>query len=127
HPLAERIMRIHVADEARHLSFARSYLRRRVPKIGFARKRILRVAIPLILGQMSRMMLAPSPAMVRHFNIPSEVMDTAYRKNPKARAELRASLKKVRDLAVELDLVDGFTKQIWKAYRIWDEPSKAAA
>src|SRR5205085_10204981 len=96
HPLAERIMRIHVAEEARHVSFARSYLRRRVPKIGFARKRILRVAIPLILGQMSRMMLAPSPAMVRHFNIPSDVMDVAYRKNPRARTELRASLKKVR-------------------------------
>src|SRR5438270_476628 len=24
-------------------------------------------------------------------------------------------------------LVDGFTKQIWKAYRIWDGPAKAAA
>jgi len=127
HPLAERIMRIHVAEEARHLSFARSYLRRRVPEIGFVRKRVLRVAIPLILGQMSRLMLAPSRALVRHFNIPIEVMDTAYRKNPRARAELRASLKKVRDLAVELDLVDGFTKQIWKAYRIWDEPAEAAA
>ncbi len=127
HPLAERIMRIHVAEEARHLSFARSYLRRRVPKISFVRKRILRVAIPLILGQMSRLMLAPSRAMVRHFNIPSEVMDEAYRNNPRARAEVKASLTKVRDLAVELDLVDGFTKQIWKAYRIWDEPTKAAA
>src|SRR5262245_49234381 len=75
HPLAERIMRIHVAEEARHLSFARSYLRRRVPTIGFVRKRILRVAIPLILGQMSRLMLAPSRALVRHFNIPVDVMD----------------------------------------------------
>ncbi|HJT38330.1 MAG TPA: diiron oxygenase [Actinomycetota bacterium] len=127
HPLAERIMRIHVAEEARHLSFARSYLRRRIPEISFVRKRILRAAIPLILGQMSRLMLAPSRAMVKHFNIPSEVMDDAYRKNPRARTEVKASLKKVRDLAVELDLVDGFTKQIWKAYRIWDEPSEAAA
>ena len=126
HPLAERIMRIHVAEEARHLSFARSYLRRRIPEIGFARKRILRVAIPLILGQMSRLMLAPSRAMVRNFNIPAEVMNEAYRHNPRARAEVRASLKKVRDLAVELGLVDGFTKQIWKAYRIWDEPAAAA-
>lgn len=127
HPLAERIMRIHVAEEARHLSFARSYLRRRLPQIGMVRKRILRVAIPMILGQMSRIMLAPSRAMVQHFNIPSEVMDEAYRHNPHARAEVKASLKKVRDLAVELGLVDGFTKQIWKAYRIWDKPSKAAA
>src|SRR5207253_10564684 len=109
-----RIMRIHVAEEARHLSFARSYLRRSVPKIGMLRKRILRVAIPLILGQMARQMLAPSRAMVRHFNVPPEVIDEAYRHNPRARAEVKASLTKVRDLAVELDLVDGFTKQLWK-------------
>jgi hypothetical protein len=32
----------------------------------------------------------------------------------------------VRDLADELGLIDGFTKQIWKAYRIWDKPAKAA-
>ena len=127
HPLAERIMRIHVAEEARHLSFARSYLRRRVPKIGFWRKRILRVAIPMILGQMSRTMLAPSRAMIRHFNIPREVVEEAYINNPRSRAEIKASLVKVRDLAAELGLIDVFTKQIWKAYRIWDEPTKAAA
>src|SRR2546430_1986736 len=103
HPLAERTMRIHVAAEVRHLSFPRSYLRDPVPKIGFVRKRILRVAIPLILGQMSRTMLAPSRAMIRHFNIPREVIEDAYINNPRARAEIKASLVKVRDLALELD------------------------
>ena len=34
HPLLERIMRIHVTEEARHLSFARHYLKREVPKLG---------------------------------------------------------------------------------------------
>src|SRR5439155_1969253 len=32
HPLLERIMRIHVTEEARHLSFARHYLKRNAPK-----------------------------------------------------------------------------------------------
>jgi len=127
HPLIERIMRIHIAEEARHLSFARHYLRKRVPNVGFARKRVLRVAIPLILGRMARTMLAPSRAMVRHFDIPVEVINEVYRYNPSARAEVRASLAKVRDLALELDLVDAFSKQIWKAYGIWDQPQKAAA
>jgi hypothetical protein len=127
HPLAERIMRIHVAEEARHLSFARSYLRRRVPKIGFMRKRILRVAIPMILGQMARQMLAPSRAMIRHFDIPRSVVEDAYINNPRARTEVKASLTKVRDLAAELGLIDVFTKQIWKSYRIWDEPARVAA
>jgi hypothetical protein len=65
--------------------------------------------------------------MIRYFNIPRYVVEDAYINNPRARTEIQASLVKVRDLAAELGLIDVFTKQIWKAYRIWDEPSKAAA
>ena len=32
HPVVERIMRIHVTEEARHVSFARQYLKRSVPR-----------------------------------------------------------------------------------------------
>ena len=40
HPLLERIMRIHVTEEARHLSFARQYLRTNVPTLaGVQRQR----------------------------------------------------------------------------------------
>jgi len=38
HPLVERIMRIHTTEEARHLSFARHYLQRTVPDLGFFRR-----------------------------------------------------------------------------------------
>ncbi|HET7523188.1 MAG TPA: diiron oxygenase, partial [Acidimicrobiales bacterium] len=43
HPLLERIMRIHVTEEARHLSFARHYLKRRVPQLGRLRRAELAV------------------------------------------------------------------------------------
>ena len=33
HPIMERVMAIHVAEEARHLSFAHEYLRKRVPHL----------------------------------------------------------------------------------------------
>ena len=38
HPLLEVIMRHHVTEEARHLSFARHYLKREVPGLGWARR-----------------------------------------------------------------------------------------
>src|SRR5438270_8949384 len=44
HPLLERIMRIHVTEEARHLSFARHYLKRNVPKLGWFRRTMLALA-----------------------------------------------------------------------------------
>ncbi len=34
HPLLERVMRIHVTEEARHLSFAQHYLRTQAPSLG---------------------------------------------------------------------------------------------
>jgi uncharacterized membrane protein YedE/YeeE len=121
HPLVERIIRIHVAEEARHLSFARHYLRRRIPRIGWVRRQIVGIAVPIILGVMARMMLAPSREMVRQFKIPRSVIDEAYRHNPQALAVTRDSLAKVRDLAVELRLVNRGNRLIWKAFRIWPE------
>ncbi len=123
HPLVERIIRIHVAEEARHLSFARHYLRRRIPRVGWVRKQIVGIAIPMILGIMARQMLAPSPSMIRRFKIPNEVIDEVYRNNPDARAEVSASLDKVRSLAYELKLMNRLNRPIWKAFDIWKAPA----
>lgn len=125
HPLLERIMRIHVAEEARHLSFARHYLRRRVPKLGPVRRSIISVAIPMILYRMSRVMLGASRDMVREFQIPKSVLEDVYR-SPQARAERRNSLAKVRELAVELGLAGPGPRRLWKALGLWPHRGDAA-
>ena len=80
HPLLERIMRIHVAEEARHLSFARHYLRRRIPKLGPARRSIISVAIPMILYRMSKVMLGASRDMVRELAVELGLVGPAARR-----------------------------------------------
>src|SRR3954469_17558613 len=65
HPLLERIIRIHVTEEARHLSFARHYLKRTVPQLSRWRRAQLAVGAPLILGAMAQLMLKPSAGLVR--------------------------------------------------------------
>jgi P-aminobenzoate N-oxygenase AurF len=122
HPLQETIMRIHVAEEARHLSFARHYLRHRVPRLSAARRAALSIATPLILGRMARMMLSPPGPMVRQFNIPEHVVKEAYRDGSHA-TDMRDCLAKVRDLAAELGLINAVSKRIWAACGIWDQPS----
>jgi hypothetical protein len=121
HPLEETIMRIHIAEEARHISFARHYLKHRVPNMNPARRRILGVATPVVLGVMARIMLSPPGPMVRHFNIPKDVVRAAY-KNPASQAEISNSVGKIRDLMAELDVVNPVNKRVWKAFGIWDEP-----
>lgn len=124
HPLLERIMRIHVAEEARHLSFARHYLRRRIPELGPIRRSIIGFAIPLILYRMSKVMLGASGPMVREFGIPEQVIREAYR-SPQARAERRNSLAKVRELAVELGLASGASLRLWKSLGLWPHRNDA--
>ena len=123
HPLEEKIMRIHVAEESRHLSFARTYLRRRVPGTSWAHKRALGIAAPVILGIMARTMLDPPGAMIKHFGIPRHVIKEAYRKNPAGPAEIKTSITKVRDLCAELGLITPVSKQLWKLMGIWLEPA----
>lgn len=95
HPLLERIMRIHVTEEARHLSFARHYLRRNVPGLGRIRRAALGIGTPLILGAMAQMMMRPSPTVTRTYEIPRDVLRHAYGSRA-AKAEVRASLRKLR-------------------------------
>ncbi len=121
HPLLERIMRIHVTEEARHLSFARHYLKQHVPQLGAARRRVLALATPLILGEMGRMMLQPSPQVVREFAIPDAVLREAYDDNPAHRVRAAIALRKVRDLCTELGLTNGAARRVWKARNIWSE------
>ncbi|MBA9004292.1 AurF N-oxygenase family protein [Thermomonospora cellulosilytica] len=126
HPLQETIMKIHIAEEARHISFARHFLRHRVPRISAARRRFLSIMTPIVLGVMARIMLCPPGPMVRHFGIPREVVKEAYR-SPEFRAELRDCIAKTRDLAHELGLVNPVSKRLWQAFGIWDEPRPAKA
>ncbi|MDL4775189.1 AurF N-oxygenase family protein [Actinomadura xylanilytica] len=126
HPLEETIMKIHIAEEARHISFARHYLKHRVPNMNPIRRRILGVATPIVLGVMARIMLSPPGPMVRHFNIPKDVVRDAY-KNDAAQAEIANSVGKIRDLMAELDVVNPVNKRVWKAFGIWDEPKRRRA
>jgi hypothetical protein len=119
HPLLERIMRIHVTEEARHLSFARHYLRHQVPRLGRLRRTVLRVAAPLLLGEMARQMLHPSTELRRVHGVGRRAL-----RRDAGRAEMRRyvrdSLAKVRRLCVDVGLVTPLTRRLWEAEGIWD-------
>src|SRR5205085_7778940 len=105
HPLLERIMRIHVTEEARHLSFARQYLRTNVPKLSHMQRRSIAIQAPLILATMASVMMRPPRSIVRAYDIPKTVLTEAYGPGTPSRDEVRASLRKVRNLLTELELI----------------------
>jgi hypothetical protein len=119
HPLLRRICQIHITEEARHLSFARLYLRRNVPKLGPIKKRMLQIRTPLILGQMSQMMMRPSQQIVRRYGIPESVLHEAYTRNPLHKQRTAEAVAKVRTLCQELGIITPFTVKLWKAFHLW--------
>src|SRR5262245_10989077 len=113
HPLIRRIMQIHVTEEARHLCFARHYLRRQVPKLSAVRRFILSRRAPVILAIMSQMMMRPSSTIVRTYGIPDDVIREAYTRNPEHRARTQEAVGKVRGLLAELGLYNGGAAWLW--------------
>jgi para-aminobenzoate N-oxygenase AurF len=119
HPLVERIMRIHTTEEARHLSFARHYMHRRVPELGFFRRQALALIAPLVLGIMTRVMLWPTGDLIRHGGVPRQVVRRANW-SPAGRQLLKDSVSKTRKLFVELGLITPLSRTLWKAAGLWD-------
>jgi len=117
-PVLRRMMQIHITEEARHLCFARAYLRMRVPRLGPWRRQVMAIGAPLILGRMAREMLDPPSIVAQTYRIPKSVMAEAYRQGDLHRALVRASLDKVRALCSELDLLTSFSRPIWRGLQI---------
>jgi hypothetical protein len=78
HPLAARIMQIHVTEEARHMHFAERYLVEYMPQLALLVRVAVRASAPLILRGNARVMLVPSPSIVKRFGIPRAVLREAH-------------------------------------------------
>ena len=126
HPLLERIMRIHVTEEARHLSFARQYLRHRVSQLPRRRRRALALHAPIVLATMASVMMRPPRHIVRTYDIPADVLREAYGPDTPSRQQVRDSLRKVRSLLVDLGLVTKASKRLWQRFDIWDDDAAVA-
>jgi hypothetical protein len=117
HPLLEQIMRIHIAEEARHLSYARAALKKYVPRLGSARRQMLAVTVPVTLGIMVRLMVRPTGDVVRA-GVPRRVIRDAYR-TEQGRELFAESAAKPRLLMRELGLMTRAGERVWKALGIW--------
>ena len=120
HPLLKRIMQIHVTEEARHLCFARHFLKQNAPKLGPVKRIALAVRAPLVLAVMAQLMLRPSGQIVRTYGIPAAVIREAYTENPAHRAHTLEALHKVRELLVEVGAVTPWSRWLWQWLGIWE-------
>jgi P-aminobenzoate N-oxygenase AurF len=78
HPLVERMMQIHVVEEARHMRFAEAYLREHFPRLGALHRAYIRAVASAIMRSSAQLLLQPSPGIVKRFGIPRAVLREAF-------------------------------------------------
>ena len=82
HPIMERVMAIHVADEPRHISFAHEYVRKRLPQLTPMLRSWISLYYPLIMRILFQAIVVSPRAFWEEFNIPRGVRDKLFFGSP---------------------------------------------
>lgn len=134
HPLLRRVMQIHIAEEARHISWAHEYLRRTVARMGKIDKFVFSLAFPVVMRVLCDIIVKPTPEFSKEFGIPRKVQRELYWNSLDSRKMLRDLFSDVRMLAEEAELMNPASRRIWRLLKIdgrparyRSEPARAAA
>jgi hypothetical protein len=124
HPIMERVMAIHVAEEARHISFAHEYLGKRVPRMQARKRFFLSLHVPIIMRVLCQAIVVPPRSFWKEFDIPRSVKKEIFFRSPDSRQFLRDMFGDVRMLCHDTGLMNPFAKLIWRLCRIDGRPSR---
>lgn len=123
-PALERVMAIHVAEEARHISFAHEYLHKRLPHLRPRTRFWLSLYVPVIMRVLCQAILVPPRSFFREFRIPREVRKELFFDSPESRQLLRDVFADVRMLCHETGLMNPVAKLMWRIWKIGGPPSR---
>jgi hypothetical protein len=124
HPLLQRIMQIHVAEEARHIGFAHQYLEYRSAQLHLHQRFLLSLLFPVIMRWLADAILKPSRRARKDMGLPRSVYKDLYWRSPRARTQLRELFADVRMLAEKCGMMNRFSRVLWKLLKIDGRPSR---
>jgi hypothetical protein len=124
HPIMERVMAIHVAEEARHISFAHQYLHKRVPNLRRRQRWMLSIFVPLTMRILCSAIVVPPRSFWKTFDIPKSVRKEIFFKAPESRMFLRNMFSDVRMLSYDTGLMNPVAKLVWKLCKIDGPPAR---
>lgn len=134
HPIMRGVMAIHVAEEARHISFAHEFLKKHVPESSARNKFVLSLAMPVIMWILGRAIATPPKKFFEEFDIPDSVRKELFYGSDEAKQVFSDYFGDVRALAREIGLMNPIAKRVWKALgidghttRYRSEPLRVAA
>jgi hypothetical protein len=124
HPLLEKVMAIHVAEEARHISFADQFLTKRVPNMLRRSRFALSLYVPIVMRVLCQAIVVPSRSFFRKFDIPRSVRKELFFNAPESRQSLRDMYGDVRMLCHDAGLMNDLALLTWRICKIDGHPSR---
>ena len=124
HPLVDRIMQIHIAEEARHIGFAHQYIEHHWGQMNPAKRALLTLIFPIIMRSLCDVIMVPSKRARADMGIPDEVAKEIWWDSPASEKLLRDLFGDVRMLADGLGIRKGPVRRLWKMLGIDGAPSR---
>ena len=124
HPIMEKVMAIHVAEEARHISFAHEYLRKRVPRMRRRSRFWLSLYVPTVMRVLCQAIVVPPRSFFKEFDIPRSVRKELFFDAPDSRQTLRDMFGDVRMLCHDVGLMNPLALLMWRICKIDGRPSR---
>jgi len=124
HPIVRKVVAIHLAEEARHISFAHEYLRKRVPQLLWGSRLWLSLYVPVVMRVLGQAMVVPPRSFFTEFGIPRSVRRHLNFSAPDSRQAMRDMFADIRMLCHELGLMNPLALLVWRLCRIDGRPSR---
>lgn len=113
-PAVRRVMQIHIAEEARHISFAGEFLRTHTGRLGPVRRSVVSVLFPLAMRWLVGEIMTPSRAFAAELGIPPQVRSEAFWSSARSREILAGYFGDMRGLAQDLGLMNRVSRAVWR-------------
>jgi hypothetical protein len=112
HPTSRRMAKIHVMEEARHVSFARTYVVDTWPSLSRFRRIVAMIKTPFVVASITD--AVANPAVYDELGIVDG--HRVARNNPAHRERVANDLVKLTDFLTDVGVINTFSRPLWRMF-----------
>lgn len=110
HPTSRRMAKIHVAEESRHMSYARVWLEESWDRMGVVERSVAMVQAPFFVWGISQALV--NPAVYRALELRGG--ERAVRRNPHHQARVQRDLGRLTGFLSDVGAINRVTRPVWR-------------
>jgi len=112
HPVMRQLSKIHMIEEARHLGYARHWLKENYSRMPRHLRAWMKVEAPVTTAIIASQLV--SPKVYKNLNLPPQANKVA-RNNPFWRQNVRAASAELVEFLREIEMIDSRSERAWRS------------